>query len=82
VTVGPGRNSVTVTVGPGRGTVTVTVGRGSGTVIVTVGVGFGCRRLVAPRTAGTVITTISASPMAKAVASQAPERSRFRRFLR
>ena len=82
MTVGPGRNSVTVTVGPGWGTVTVTVGRGSGTLIVTVGVGLLCRRLVAPRTAGTVIATITASPMTKAVASQAPDRSRFRRFLR
>jgi hypothetical protein len=76
----PGRR--TVTVGPGRGAVTVTAGRGCGTLIVTVGVGFACRRLVAPRTAGTVITTTTASPMAKAIASQAPERSRSRSFLR
>jgi hypothetical protein len=83
VTVGPGRTSVTVIVGPGRGTVTVTVGRGIGTLTVTVGVGSrpSCR-LVAPRTADTVIATISAIPMAAAIASKALDRSRFRSFLR
>jgi hypothetical protein len=83
VTVGPGRSCVTVIVGPGRGTVTVTVGCGTGTLTVTVGAAFrpGCR-LVAPRTAGTVIATISASPTAAAIASKAPGRSRFRSFLR
>jgi hypothetical protein len=58
------------------------VGWGSGTVIVAAGVGFPpCRRLVAPRTAGTVIVTISASPPAAAIASKAPDRSGFRNFL-
>ena len=74
---------MTVIVGPGRGTVTVTVGRGIGTVTVTVGVGFRpCCRLVAPRTAGTVIATISASPIAAAIASKALDLSRSRSFLR
>ncbi len=83
VTVGPGRSCVTVIVGPGRGTVTVTVGCGTGTLTVTVGTAFrpGCR-LVAPRTAGTVIATISASPTAAAIASKPPGRTRFRSFLR
>ena len=81
MTVGPGPGAVTV--GPGRGAVTVTAGRVSGTMIVTVGVGFGpSRRLAAPRTAGTVIVTISASPTAAAIASKAPEGIRFRSFLR
>ena len=90
VTVGPGCSSVTVTVGPGRGTVTVTVGWGTGTLTVKVGAGFPpCCRLVEPRTAGvvrqhhgTVIATISASPLAAAIASMALDRSRFRSFLR
>ncbi len=63
--------------------VTVTVGCGTGTLTVTVGAGFGsCCRLVAPRTAGTVIATISASPLAAASASKALDRSRIRSFLR
>ena len=83
MTVGPGCSSVTVIVGPGRGMVTVTVGCGTGTLTVTVGAGFGpCCRLVAPRTAGTVIATISASPLAAASASKALDRSRIRSFLR
>jgi hypothetical protein len=83
VTVGPGRSSVTVMVGPGRDTVTVTVGRGTGTLTVTVGVGFLLGgALVAPRRSGTVIATISASPMAAAITSEALVHSRFRNFLR
>lgn len=83
VTVGPGCSSVTVMVGPGRDIVTVTVGCGTGTLTVKVGVGFRpCCRLVAPRRAGTVIATISASPMAAAIATKALDRSRFRTFLR
>jgi len=91
VTVGPGRSSVTVTVGPGRRTVTVTVGRGVGALPVTVdpgvgalpetvGVGFPLSSV--PRRAGTVIATISASPMAAAIASDALDRSRICTFLR
>jgi len=83
VIVGPGCSSVTVIVGPGRGTVTVTVGCGTGTLTVTVGAAFRpCCRLVAPRRAGNVIATISASPMAAAIASKALDRSRFRSCLR
>lgn len=82
VTVGPGCSSVTVTVGPGRASVTVTVGCGAGTLTVTVGAGLPpCRRLVEPRTDGTVIATISASPMAAATASNTLDR-RFCTFLR
>ena len=70
-------------VGPGRGTVTVTVGCGTGTLTVTVGAAFrpGCRP-VAPSRAGTVIATISASPMAAAIASKALDPSRVRSFFR
>ena len=82
MTVGPGCSSVTVTVGPGRGTVTVTVGWGTGTLTVTVGAGSRLCCRVAPRIAGTVIATISASPKAATIASKALDRSRFRSFLR
>jgi hypothetical protein len=83
VTVGPGRSSVTVMVGPGRNLVTVTVGRGTGTLTVTVDVGFlPGGGLVAPRRAGTVIATISTSPMAAATASQALVHGRLWSFLR
>ena len=79
VIVGPGWG--TVTVGPGRSTVTVTVGRGSGALIVPVGVGFPpCGELTAPMTAGTVIVTITASPIAAPIANMAPDRSHFRGF--
>jgi len=83
VTVGPGRSCVTVMVGPGRDTVTVTVGWGAGTLTVTVGAGFGpCGRLVAPSSAGTMIATTSAAPMAATIAGKALNHSRFRGFLR
>ncbi len=58
---------------------TVTVGWGTGTLTVTVGAGC---RVVAPRIAGTVIATISASPKAATIPSKALDRSRFRSFLR
>src|SRR5215813_3170538 len=91
VTVGPGRSSVTVIVGPGRRTVTVTVGRGAGALPVTVGrgacalpetVGVDFPLCGVPRRAGTVIATISASPMAAAIASEALDPSRICTFLR
>src|SRR5262249_45554793 len=50
---------------------------------VTVGVGFPPGDgVVAPRTAGTAITTISASPTAPAIASAARDSGRFRNLLR
>jgi hypothetical protein len=79
--------TVTVIVGPGRLTVTVLAVCGAGTltvtVTVTVGIGFlPSRELVAPRTAGTVITTISAEPSAATAVSKPIVSDRFCAFLR
>jgi hypothetical protein len=83
VTVGPGCSCVMVTVGAGRATVTVRTGCGTGTSIVTVGVGLRpCRGLVAPRTSGTVIATISARPSAATIVSKPLDSGRFRALLR
>jgi len=63
--------------------VTVTVGCGTGTLTVTVGAGVGpCGRPVPSRRIGTPIATISAIPMAPTITGKAPDRSRFRSFLR
>ncbi len=81
VTVGPGCSCVMVTVGPGRATVMVRTG--CGTLIVTVGVGLRpCRGLVVPRTAGTVIATISARPSVATTVSKPFDSGRFRALLR
>jgi hypothetical protein len=85
VTVGAGCCTVRVMVGPGRVTVTVMAGCGAGTLTVTVTVGVGlplCRELVAPRTAGTMITTISAMPNAATAVSKPFASKRFCAFLR
>jgi hypothetical protein len=71
---------VTVTVGRGAGALPVTVGPGARALPETVGVGFPLS--AAPKRAGTAMATISASPMAAAIASEALDPSRICTFLR
>jgi hypothetical protein len=87
VTVRAGCCTVTVVVRPRRLTVTVLAGCGVGTltltVTVTVGVGFPLvREVVAPRTAGTVITKIRATPIAARAVSRPFISDRFCALLR